>query len=95
MSEITVSISYFNILASYAGTRKVEVSLPEGATLRHVVEHLDKNASQQLHQVLFQKGEFSKYIKIFLNQQLVGEGRLETPLKNGDEMMIFPAIAGG
>jgi molybdopterin converting factor small subunit len=30
-----------------------------------------------------------------LNQQLIADGKLDTPLENGDELMLFPAIAGG
>jgi molybdopterin converting factor small subunit len=95
MNELTVSLSYFNILADYAGSRKVELCLSKGATVQHVLEYLKINGTTQLNHILFQNGEFSKYIKIFLNQQLIADGKLDTPLENGDELMLFPAIAGG
>jgi molybdopterin converting factor small subunit len=95
MSEITVSVSFFNILAIYAGKKHVDLLLPESATLQQVLEYLKEKGTPQLNQILFQNGEFSKYIKIFLNQQLIAGIKLETPLENGDELMLFPAIAGG
>ena len=95
MSEISVSIRFFNILASYAGTRQMEICLDEGATIRNVLDHLMKTGSQELRQILVRNGEFNKSLKIFHNQKLVTDDMLVLPLHGGDELMILPAMAGG
>ncbi len=95
MSEIRVTVRFFNILASYAGTKKIEVSFPDGATLQRVIDHLVQTGSQELRQILVNNGKFNQYLKIFHNEQLVSNNELERPIKEGDEILIFPAIAGG
>ncbi|MBI3362480.1 MAG: MoaD/ThiS family protein, partial [Chloroflexi bacterium] len=40
MSEITVRVRYFNVLAVYAGTKQAEVTLPAGTTVRGLLDRL-------------------------------------------------------
>ena len=95
MSEISVTVRFFNILASYAGTKQMEINLDEGATIRTLVDTLVKTGSQGLRQILVSNGKFNNSLKIFHNQELITDDMMEIPLYKGDELMILPAITGG
>ena len=40
MSDITVRIRYFNVLADYAGTKRAEVTVPAGIAVRELLMRL-------------------------------------------------------
>jgi sulfur-carrier protein len=74
---------------------KSEVEIP-GNTVSEIIENLG-SAHPGIKERLFdEQGEVRRFINIYVNEEdirfLTGK---ETPLKDGDEVSIIPAIAGG
>lgn len=95
MTEIVVQVRYFNVLADYAGTRRAEVSVPAGTTVRSLLRNLSANNPEPFRRAVSPGGVLNSYIRVFRNDQLVAEAAFDTPLADGDEILLFPAVAGG
>ncbi|MDZ7829898.1 MAG: MoaD/ThiS family protein [Halofilum sp. (in: g-proteobacteria)] len=49
-----------------------------------------------LHQVLTRDGQVRRYVNVFVRQQDIRQlDGLDTPLENGDEIIVMPSVAGG
>ena len=74
---------------------KAEVQA-EGATLREVVAHLAGQNEEIKTRLLDDSGELRRFVNVYVNEEDVRFlQKLDTPLKDGDEVSIVPAIAGG
>lgn len=68
----------------------------DGASVAAVVEHLDRNYPGMKNRVLDDDGSVRRFVNIFVNgEDIRFLQQLETPVKEGDELSIVPAIAGG
>ncbi len=68
----------------------------EGSTVVEVFDNLEKR-HEGLHAKIFDdSGEIRRFINVFVNGEDIRhhEG-IDTQVKNGDELSIVPAIAGG
>lgn len=93
---ITVHVRYFNFLAVVADARQAELKIPEGTTLRQFIHHLAEIHSERFRTFILKGDEISTYLRIFHNEKLIWEIQLDDiRLSEGDEIMLFPAIAGG
>lgn len=67
-----------------------------GANIRELIEDLDKDFPGIKERICDESGKVRKFINIYVNEEDVRFlQRDETPLKDGDEVSIIPAIAGG
>lgn len=74
---------------------KAEVQA-EGSTLREVVNSLAGQNSEFKTRLLDDSGELRRFVNVYVNEEDVRFlQKLDTPLKDGDEVSIVPAIAGG
>jgi sulfur-carrier protein len=74
---------------------KAEVQA-EGGTLREVVESLASQNAEFKTRLLDDSGELRRFVNVYVNEEDVRFlQKLDTPLKDGDEVSIVPAIAGG
>ena len=75
------------------GKSEVEV---EGSTIAQLIENLGSVHPGLKERLYDEKGEVRRFINIYVNEEdirfLTGK---DTPLKEGDEVSIIPAIAGG
>jgi molybdopterin converting factor small subunit len=72
------------------GAERVEA---DGATVGEVVAALDPVLRRRLTD---EQGAVRRHVNIYLgNDNIRDLDGLETPLKDGDELMILPSIAGG
>ncbi|HIE50223.1 MAG TPA: MoaD/ThiS family protein [Armatimonadetes bacterium] len=68
----------------------------EGETLRGVLDHLEAQYPGLKERLLDEEGELRRYVNVFINDTDVRfEQGLDTPVADGDEVAIVPAIAGG
>ncbi len=74
---------------------KSEVEM-EGGTVAQLIENLGTAHPGLKERLYDEKGEVRRFINIYVNEEdirfLTGT---DTPLKDGDEVSIIPAIAGG
>ena len=74
---------------------KAEVQV-EGDTLREVVNQLAEQNGEIKTRLLDDNGELRRFVNVYVNEEDVRFlEKLDTPLKDGDEVSIVPAIAGG
>ena len=68
----------------------------EGANVGELIEDLERQFPGLRERLVEDRGELRRFINIYVNQEdirfLQGKG---TALKDGDEVSIVPAIAGG
>ncbi len=67
-----------------------------GGSVSELIEHLNSAHPGLKDRICDEQGEVRRFINIYVNEEdirfLTGK---ETPLKDGDEVSIVPAIAGG
>jgi sulfur-carrier protein len=68
----------------------------KGDTVADVIEDLERQFSGLRERLVDEAGELRRFINVYVNQEDVRflSGKA-TPLKDGDEVSIVPAIAGG
>jgi molybdopterin synthase sulfur carrier subunit len=68
----------------------------EGATVQEVLDNLEQNFPGIRERLCDEQGSVRKFINLYLNDEDIRfmEGE-RTTLKDGDELAIIPAIAGG
>ena len=72
------------------------VELNGAANIGDLIESLDKNYPGIKERLVDEKGEVRRFINVFINDEDIRflENK-QTSLKDGDEVSIVPAIAGG
>ncbi|MFW6138691.1 MAG: MoaD/ThiS family protein [Spirochaetota bacterium] len=88
MEDITIKIKYLAALRDKTGKKEEHVDFPQGSTLSNVAEWLHRTyglsvPNQQIMAVLNGKG-WSQY-----------SSGIETRIKEGDSISLFPPISGG
>ncbi len=75
------------------GADEVSVS---GATVASVVENLEQHHPGIKERICDEEGKVRRFVNIFVNgDDIRFLSNLETVVKEGDEVSIVPAIAGG
>jgi molybdopterin synthase sulfur carrier subunit len=67
-----------------------------GDTVAAVIDDLDRNFAGMKHRLCEQDGKIRRFVNIYVNDEDIRFLQsLDTPVKEGDELSIVPAIAGG
>ncbi len=75
------------------GAEEVSVA---GTTIATLVEDLEKNHPGIKERICDDEGKIRRFVNIFVNgDDIRFLDNLETAIKDGDEVSIVPAIAGG
>ena len=89
----TVEVRIPTILRPYTGGEKLVSA--QGATLRDVISDLDGNHTG-LAERLLDGDALRRFINLYVNDEDVRFiGGLDLALKDGDNITILPAVAGG
>lgn len=68
----------------------------KGSTIREVMDDLEVQFPGLKERLCDESGKVRRFVNLYINEEdirfLKGD---ETPLKDGDELSIIPAIAGG
>jgi sulfur-carrier protein len=91
---VSVSVRVPTILRAYTqGVSEVSV---EGSTLSEVLESLDSSYPGIRSRVLDDSGELRRFVNVYVDNDDVrfAEG-LQTNIKDGGQVSIIPAVAGG
>lgn len=77
-------------------TGEQDVIIANGKTVREVIQCLIEKYPVLEERLKDEKGELRKFINIYVNDEDIRFiQNLETPLREGDQISIIPAIAGG
>ncbi|MDR4505625.1 MAG: MoaD/ThiS family protein [Candidatus Scalindua sp.] len=72
-----------------------EVSV-EGNTIKEVVDNLESSYRGIKERICDENGQIRKFINFYVNEEDIRFlNNQETPVKDGDQISIVPAIAGG
>lgn len=80
------------------GQRRTEIDLPRGSRLEDLLAYVQQRWGEGLAGRLFDpdSGAVLPYVRIMVNGQTIQFLRgMETPLKDGDEVLILPLVSGG
>lgn len=79
--------------ASVGGEREVPAT---GANVGELLRDLASNHPSTASQIFSAEGELNRYVNVYLNDEDVRvlDG-LDTPVGDGDTLVILPAMAGG
>ena len=85
-------------LKEVIGQRLTEIDLAHGSTVEDFLTYMKERWGDKLSARLFEpeSGAVLPYVRIMVNGQTIQflEG-METPLKEGDEVLILPHVSGG
>jgi molybdopterin synthase sulfur carrier subunit len=85
-------------LKKIIGKREVEIEVPEGGAVEALLSGMVRTWGEELDSCLFEPGStrLHSHIRLMVNGQDIGFlNGLETVLKDGDEILILPPVAGG
>lgn len=92
MPEPTCLIKLYGNLREAAGGAEIRTT---ANTLRAAL-HKACIKHPELSPMIFEGNQKQKYVRLLVNGRDIELGQgLETPLKNGDQIAIFPPLAGG
>jgi len=91
---MAIEVRIPTILRTYTGGEKaVEAS---GGTLAGLIEALEGDHPGIKDRLVEESGELRRFVNVYVNDEDVRfTGSLETPLSDGDQVVILPAVAGG
>jgi len=90
---MTIEVRIPTILRPYTGDRKsVEAS---GASLSALIDDLESN-HPGIKERLIENGDLRRFVNVYVNDEDVRFlGGLEASVRDGDEVVVLPAVAGG
>lgn len=90
-------VNLYATLRQIVGTKTLELTLPEGITVRHLIEEVTSRYPLMRSLLLDEKGEVHGHVHVFINGRDAPYLRdaLETTLSSEDTVDIFPATGGG
>ena len=95
---IRVKVHTISAITKIVGQRELEVSLPDGSTLQALISWMVETWGEKISNYLIQPESTSPlpHIRLMVNGQDIGFlNGMETVLRDGDEVLIIPPVAGG
>jgi molybdopterin synthase sulfur carrier subunit len=94
-SHVT-AVRLFGSLRELAGEREIDVSLPDGATVRDLINRLGELRPILAQRLLDEDGNIPRSVNVFVNGRDIRDlGGLDTPVMPDDEVTLLPPAAGG
>ncbi len=89
-------VKFLASLSELTGVLKTEVEVPDGVTVRKLIDILTERYVRLKEELLDEKGDLRPMYNILVNGRAIEWlGGLETRLKDGDEVVFIPPAAGG
>ena len=90
---MAIEVKIPTILRTYtAGEKAVSA---DGATLSALIDDLEANHSG-IKERLIDNGDLRRFVNVYINDEDVRFiGGLDAELKDGDQVVVLPAVAGG
>ena len=77
-------------------TAGIDVVEASGASIKAVIEDLEQRHAGMRERLLDDKGELRRFVNVYLNgDDIRFLDQLNSKVKDGDDISIVPAIAGG
>jgi molybdopterin converting factor small subunit len=94
---MSVAVKLPTVLRPFAGgAEKVEVALSEKPTVGAVFAALEEEHPALRRRLTDDQGALRRHVNVFLgNDNIRDLNALDTPLSDGDELLVLPSVAGG
>ena len=77
-------------------TKGADEVTAEGKNIKDIIENLEANYKGIKERICDNDGQIRRFINFYLNDEDIRfMGNQDTPVKDGDQISIVPAIAGG
>ena len=93
-----ITIHTILTLKKFIGARQLDVELGEGASVDDLLLLMKKKWGEALSSHLFdpETGRLIPHVRVMVNgRQIEFLNGVETPLHEGDEVLLLPLVAGG
>ncbi len=92
-----IKVRFFTSLREITGKKEDEIQSSSITTVEELLAHLSKKYGREFTEYLYDdKGKVRAYIQILINGRGINALQgLETTLKKGDTVAIFPPVGGG
>lgn len=88
--KVSVKVRLFASMRDHAGVKDADV---EGKNVGEVLDSLVNAYPQLKPQIFNEDGDLLPYVRVLLNGIAISD--LDTELKMGDELAVFPPVGGG
>ena len=88
-----VTVRLLSPFSDAVGRPQVDVAVPEGATVRHLVIHLCEQFPQLRPHIYESSGGMTEYLTMFLNDRPVLD--FDIVLGKGDDLLMMFPVSGG
>ncbi|MEE8431858.1 MAG: MoaD/ThiS family protein [Candidatus Desulfatibia sp.] len=94
---IAVKISFLSLLKDRIGVKELNMDLEDESTINDVFAKLFEKYGEDIEKLLIKKtGDLNDQVVIMLNEKSIRSlDNLDTKIRNNDEIILLPAIAGG
>lgn len=94
---IEVKFTFLSSLMDITKRREIDFTINEKSTIRSALERLRSELGNNFEKSIFtSSGRLNSFILILLNGKDIRHlNGLNTNIKNGDEISMIPAVAGG
>jgi molybdopterin synthase sulfur carrier subunit len=92
-----MQVNFYATFRQVAGAKTIDFDLQDGATLGALFATIIAAYPAMRDEMLDEKGQLGEHIRVFINERDVSylDHFLDTPLKAGDVISIFPPLGGG
>lgn len=91
-----IRVKFLATLYDLTGVLKTEIEVPDGVTIRKLVDILDEKYPKLRSELLQEGGQLRSMYNVLVNGRAVEWLRgLDTELRDGDEVVFIPPAAGG
>jgi len=92
-----IKVRFFTSLREITGKKEDEIQSPHVITVEELLAHLSKKYGKDFTEYVYdKKGKLQTYIQVLINGRGIKELQgLQTNLKQGDTVAIFPPVGGG
>lgn len=90
-------VNFYATLRQITGGKVVHVVRNDGTTIRDVLEEILQRFPPLKEELFNEQGHLHNYVHVFVNGRDVRylDTLLDTPLRETDEVDLFPAVGGG
>jgi molybdopterin synthase sulfur carrier subunit len=92
-----VEVHFYATLRAEVGEKTIEVEVPDGATVRELLDRLVESWPRLAEAMLDEQGRLSRHVHLLVDGGSVRhlERGIETALRSDLKIDVFPAVAGG
>ena len=92
-----MKVNFYATLRDVVGQKTVDISIPENATVRQLVDTIVERYPLLRDKLLNQDNDLWGHVHVFINGRDAPflEDEMQTVIKPDDSISIFPAVGGG